>query len=99
MLQRVAVFTFSILVLLSCATQQRVGESFQREGLASWYGRAFHKRRTANGERYNMYALTAAHRTLPFGTKLRVKCVETGKEVVVRINDRGPFVDGRILDL
>jgi rare lipoprotein A len=68
-------------------------------GLASWYGPRFHGRRTANGERYNMHELTAAHKTLPFGTRLRVRSVHTGKEVVVRVNDRGPYKHNRIIDL
>ena len=68
-------------------------------GLASWYGGKFHGRRTASGERYDMHALTAAHKTLPFGTRLRVRSVHTGKEVVVRINDRGPYKHQRIIDL
>ena len=68
-------------------------------GLASWYGRKFHGRRTASGERYDMHALTAAHKTLPFGTTVRVRSVATGKEVVVRINDRGPYRHQRIIDL
>lgn len=66
---------------------------------ASWYGPGFHGRRTANGERYDMHGLTAAHKTLPFGTKVRVTNVANGKSVVVRINDRGPFVRGRTIDL
>jgi len=69
------------------------------KGLASWYGKRFHGRRTASGERYDMHAFTAAHKTLPFGTKVRVRSVRTGKEVVVRINDRGPFAHKRIIDL
>ena len=69
------------------------------QGLASWYGPKFHGRRTASGERYDMHALTAAHKTLPFGTKVRVRSVHTGKEVVVRINDRGPYKHSRIIDL
>ncbi len=69
------------------------------EGLASWYGYPYHGRRTASGEIYNMYAISAAHRTLPFGTEVRVRNLENGHEVVVRINDRGPFVEGRIIDL
>ena len=68
-------------------------------GMASWYGRRFHGRRTASGERYDMHALTAAHRTLPFGTRVRVRSVHSGREVVVRINDRGPFHRQRIIDL
>lgn len=68
-------------------------------GLASWYGRAFHGRRTASGERFDMYALTAAHRTLPLGSRVRVTNLVSGQSVVVRINDRGPFVRGRVIDL
>jgi rare lipoprotein A len=69
------------------------------EGIASWYGHPFDGRRTSSGEIYNMHAMTAAHRTLPFGTKVRVHDLENGQTVVVRINDRGPFVAGRIIDL
>lgn len=69
------------------------------EGIASWYGRPFDGRSTASGETYNMHAMTAAHRTLPFGTLVRVHDLENGDSVVVRINDRGPFVEGRIIDL
>jgi len=68
-------------------------------GPASWYGSKFHGRTTANGERYNMNAMTAAHKTLPFGTKVRVTNQRTGKAVTVRINDRGPFVGNRVIDL
>jgi rare lipoprotein A len=68
-------------------------------GLASWYGERHQGRRTASGEAYDMNKLTAAHRTFPFGTRLRVTNVENGRSVVVRVNDRGPHVDGRILDL
>lgn len=68
-------------------------------GIASWYGSYFHGRRTSNGERYDMYADTAAHKTLPMNTMLLVKNLENGREMVVRINDRGPFVRGRIVDL
>ncbi len=69
------------------------------EGIASWYGHPYHGRPTASGEIYNMYVMTAAHRTLPFGTRVRVHDLENGKSVEVRINDRGPFVEGRIIDL
>lgn len=69
------------------------------KGLASWYGKRFHGRRTASGERYDMHAFTAAHKTLPFGTMVRVRSQHTGKEVVVRINDRGPYRHRRIIDL
>lgn len=69
------------------------------EGIASWYGRPYHGRQAASGEIYNMYAMTAAHRTLPFGTRVKVHDLENGRDVMVRINDRGPFVEGRIIDL
>lgn len=68
-------------------------------GTASYYGREFHGRRTASGERFDMNALTAAHRTLPFGTRLRVTNPRTGQSVVVRINDRGPFHGSRLIDV
>lgn len=68
-------------------------------GIASYYGRRFHGRLTANGERFNMNAMTAAHKTLPFGTRVRVTNPRNGKSVTVRINDRGPFIRGRTIDL
>jgi len=69
------------------------------EGIASWYGVPFHGRRASNGEIYDMHKLTAAHRTLPFDTVVRVTNLSNGKSTVVRITDRGPFVDNRIIDL
>jgi len=69
------------------------------KGLASWYGKKFHGRRTASGEAYNMYAMTAAHKTLPIPSYARVRNPANGKEVIVRVNDRGPFSPGRIIDL
>ena len=80
------------------ATDATSALSFE-SGLASWYGPGFHKRRTASGERFDMHALTAAHRTLPFGTLVCVRSQATGRGVVVRINDRGPHVANRVLDL
>ena len=68
-------------------------------GVASWYGPGFHGRRTASGEVYDQDALTAAHRSLPFGTRVRVTNLENGRAVEVRINDRGPFVGGRVIDV
>lgn len=68
-------------------------------GRASFYGGEFHGRRTASGERYDHREMTAAHRTLPFGTRVRVTNVENGKSVVVRITDRGPFRKGRVIDV
>jgi len=72
---------------------------FHETGRASWYGRFFHGRRTANGERYDMHALTAAHKTLPLGSYVRVTNPDTSRSVVVRINDRGPYVRSRVIDL
>lgn len=74
------------------------GEVFQRGG-ASYYGMQFHQRRTANGERFDMGAMTAAHKSLPFNTRVCVRSLVNGKEVLVRVNDRGPFVPGRVIDL
>jgi rare lipoprotein A len=71
---------------------------FERGG-ASWYGMQFHQRKTASGERFDMGALTAAHRTLPFGSQVCVRSLVNGLEVLVRINDRGPFAAGRVIDL
>ena len=72
---------------------------FVEEGVASWYGPGFHGKKTSNGERYNQNAMTAAHKLLPFGTRLRVINLENGRTTEVRVNDRGPFVDSRIIDL
>jgi len=72
---------------------------FVEEGIASWYGRDFHGKLTSNGEIYDMYALTAAHKTLPMGVHVRVTNTSNGRQMVVRVNDRGPFVAGRIIDL
>ena len=69
------------------------------KGLASWYGEPYHGRRTASGEIYDMYEMTAAHRTMEFGSVVRVTRRDTGADVTVRINDRGPFIKGRIIDL
>lgn len=74
-------------------------EGFSETGKASWYGKKFHGKTTSNGEIYDMYGMTAAHKTLPFGTYVSVKNLINGKTIVVRINDRGPFVKGRIIDL
>jgi rare lipoprotein A len=72
---------------------------FEQTGMASWYGAPYHNRRGSNGEVYNMHAMTAAHLTLPLGSIVRVTNVKTGHSAVLRITDRGPFVEGRILDL
>ena len=74
-----------------------IGDEFS--GIASWYGPDFHSKKTSNGEIYNMFAMTAAHKTLPMNTMVKVDNLENGKSIIVRINDRGPFVKGRIIDL
>jgi rare lipoprotein A len=73
--------------------------AFEQTGEASWYGPQHHGKRTASGETYDMHKLTAAHRTLPLGTRVRVTNLDNGRTVEVRINDRGPFAPGRVLDL
>ena len=98
-------------LLMACATAGRhpadsasrltsdVSQVFTEEGLASWYGKEYHGQPTSSGETFNMNDLTAAHRTLPFGTRVEVYCADTDRTVDVRINDRGPFIPGRIIDL
>jgi rare lipoprotein A len=98
-------------LLMACATTERhpadsasrltsdVSQVFTEEGLASWYGKEYHGQPTSSGETFNMNDLTAAHRTLPFGTRVEVNCANTDRTVDVRINDRGPFIPGRIIDL
>lgn len=72
---------------------------FTESGLASWYGRKFHGRPTSSGEPYDMFAMTAAHKTLPIPSYARVRNPANGREIVVRVNDRGPFAEGRVIDL
>lgn len=96
-----------LLLVTACAPHRHVvrepvapvAVGHTMEGTASWYGKKFHGRRTANGEIYDMHLLTAAHKTLQFHTLVRVTRLDTGRTVMVRINDRGPFVEGRIIDL
>jgi rare lipoprotein A len=91
------------LLLAACATPRfgpRAWEGLSgEEGLASWYGHPYHGRRTSNGEVYDMYQLTAAHREIPLGSWVEVINLTNGRSLTVRVNDRGPFVDGRIIDL
>ena len=90
---------FALLsVLLSGCAHQPFGSHPER-GMASWYGPGLQGRRTASGERFDMYKMTAAHRSLPIGTNVRVKAVATGRDIVVRINDRGPASRSRLIDL
>ncbi|OGT71095.1 MAG: hypothetical protein A3I78_07705 [Gammaproteobacteria bacterium RIFCSPLOWO2_02_FULL_56_15] len=74
-------------------------EGYEERGIASWYGEKFHGRRTSSGEAYDMYAMTAAHKTLPLPTYVAVSNLRNGKRIIVRVNDRGPFHDNRIIDL
>jgi len=92
---------FLIILMAACAPYHARRKPIQYEatGVASWYGPGFAGRKTACGERYKPSALTAAHRTLPFGTSVKVTNLENDKSVVVRINDRGPYVGNRLIDL
>ncbi len=97
---RVILLLFCLYGLLTGAGAQGplVQEPFE-QGFASWYGEPYHGQKAASGEIYDKEQLTAAHRTLPFGTRVRVRCLNSNKSVVVRVNDRGPFVESRIIDL
>ncbi|MBL0917280.1 MAG: septal ring lytic transglycosylase RlpA family protein [Hydrogenophaga sp.] len=101
-----ALLLVTVLWLGGCASPPRHGSSTSapegreiERGVASWYGAQHHGRRTASGEVFDMNAFTAAHKTLPFGTRVRVFNPASGQAVVVRINDRGPFTPGRVIDL
>jgi rare lipoprotein A len=98
-----------LVALSSCGTTQeskfyrpysgKGSREYQASGIASWYGHPFHGRRTASGERYDMNQMTCAHKTLPFGAMLKVTNLRNSKTIVVKVNDRGPFIRGRIIDL
>ncbi len=88
-----------LLVLAGCAHQYRPGPGWVEVGTASWYGEEFHGRPTAMGEPYNMYGLSAAHKTIPLGSRVRVTNLENGRQVVVPVIDRGPFVGDRVIDM
>ena len=94
---------FLAIATVSCASAPRPGGDYpvryRETGVSSWYGEPFHGRQTANGEIYDMYGLTAAHRLMPLGTIVKVTHRENGRSVTVKVNDRGPFIRGRILDL
>ncbi len=89
----------ALLLAAGCATAPPGRPGSSQRGMASWYGPGFHGRQTANGETYDMHAMTAAHRSLPFDTVVEVRNRDNGRRARVRINDRGPFVRGRIIDL
>lgn len=99
--QRLLVLCAALLIFAGCATNRfdkpQVGSA--QRGIASWYGEPFHGRATASGEIYDMHGLTAAHKELPLGTVVDVLNLDNGKRVTVRVNDRGPFIKGRIIDL
>jgi rare lipoprotein A len=106
MSERKRVFRCSLILLLlfltsACAIQRPAEPEigYREVGIASWYGKEFHGRRTANGEIYDMNGLSAAHRTLPLGTVVNVTNMQNGRSVQLKVNDRGPFVSGRVLDL
>jgi rare lipoprotein A len=83
----------------TAARPSSIRKGWTQEGVASWYGHPYHGRKTASGERYDMEQMTAAHKTLPFGVEVEVRNKVNDRRVTVRINDRGPFVAGRIIDL
>jgi rare lipoprotein A len=93
------IFVAACNTTASVADVPSAGAQILQRGKASWYGPGFHGRRTASGENFNSSDMTAAHRSLPFGTKVRVVNESSGRSVVVRINDRGPYAHGRIIDL
>jgi len=104
----VALLGSGLLALVGCRSAQTIPGAepvrarptgHEQRGIASWYGPKFHGRQTANGERYDMHGLTAAHRTLPFDTWVQVTNLDNGRSVDLRINDRGPFIKGRVIDV
>lgn len=107
--RRALLLTATLMILSGCGTtaplpppavvDTSVSTDYRAEGKASFYGSRHHGRKTASGEKFNKNALTAAHRSLPFGTRVRVTNLRNNKSVVVRINDRGPYSRGRIIDL
>ncbi len=102
-MRRLLILTGLLLLPLlgGCASERyaRPSTGEVQRGMASWYGEEFHGRPTASGETYDMYELSAAHRELPLGTMIEVKNLDNGRHVKLRVNDRGPFVRGRVLDL
>ena len=105
-----AIFLLSAVILTGCAASPRFtsakfpgkaheASALLEEGMASFYAEEYNGRQTSNGETYDMNQMTAAHRTLPFNSRVRVTNLSNGKSVVVRINDRGPFKEGRVIDL
>jgi rare lipoprotein A len=89
----------SVIFLFLLVLPGMASEQVRHYGNASWYGRSFQGKRTASGESFDMHEFTGAHRNLPFGTMVKVKNLRNGKEVLVRVNDRGPFIKSRIIDV
>ncbi|HDJ30148.1 MAG TPA: septal ring lytic transglycosylase RlpA family protein [Candidatus Acetothermia bacterium] len=98
-MKEVLIYALAVVALLGAVFAYQFYGPYYEVGIASWYGPGFDGRHTANGEIYDMNGISAAHKTLPFGTIVQVVDLETGKSVIVRINDRGPFIKGRIIDL
>lgn len=98
-MNQVLIYLAASVLLVGAALGLAFYGPYYEVGIASWYGPGFHGNLTANGEVYDMHGVSAAHKTLPFGTIVRVVELETGRSIVVRVNDRGPFVEGRIIDL
>lgn len=98
-MRELTLYILSTVALVGVALMVAFFGPYYEVGIASWYGPGFDGNYTANGEIYDMNAVSAAHKTLPFGTIVRVVDLETGRSIVVRINDRGPFIEGRIIDL
>ena len=101
---RVLIATLPLLLTVACSVNPRAGNGPSlgrpmQKGMASWYGPGYEGNMTASGEKYNPNAITAAHPSLPFNSKVKVVNLDNGKELIVRINDRGPFVQGRVIDL
>jgi len=92
-------YLISVVAMIGAILLLQVAGPYYEVGIASWYGPGFQGNRTSNGEVYDMYGISAAHKTLPFGTIVRVVDLDTDSSLVVRINDRGPFIEGRIIDL
>ena len=92
-------YVMGTIALVAAAVVLSLFGAYYETGIASWYGPGFDGNLTANGEVYDMNGISAAHKTLPFGTVVRVVDLDTGRSIVVRINDRGPFIEGRIIDL
>ncbi len=101
-MRRALAILVAVGLIAACSGNRKprtAGVGYEEKGIASWYGPGFHGKRTANGEVYDMDAMTAAHKTLPFDLVVEVRNLDNGRSIRVRINDRGPFVRGRIIDL